>query len=156
ITFIKVISLVALVVLGLAVPPAVEAPWHAALPAQSLVRGLGVAMIAILWCYDGWYQATFCAGEIRDPGRSLPRGMLVGRIAVPLIFVLVNPVSLRALPRSDLGGSSGIAEAAAGALFGPSFAALVTLAVFVSAFGFLSPNVPPAARISLPMAQDGL
>src|SRR5215813_6354981 len=49
ITVIKVISLVALVVLGLAVPPAVEAPWHAALPAQSLVRGLGVAMIAILW-----------------------------------------------------------------------------------------------------------
>jgi len=156
ITVIKVISLVALVVFGLAVPPAVETPWHAALPEQSILRGLGVAMIGVLWCYDGWYQATFCAGEIRDPARSLPRGMLIGTIAVTVIFVLVNLVYLRALPMIDLGRSPGIAEAAAGALFGPRFAALVTLAVFVSAFGCLSSNVLTAARIYLPMAQDGL
>src|SRR5215472_10809653 len=156
ITVIKVISLVALVVFGLAVPPAVETPWHSALPEQGFVRGLGVAMIGVLWCYDGWYQATFCAGEIRDPAHSLPRGMLIGTIAVTVIFVLVNLVYLRALPVIDLGRSSGIAEAAAGALFGPRFAALVTLAVFVSAFGCLSSNVLTAARIYLPMAQDGL
>src|SRR5215472_15507379 len=156
VTVIKVVSLLALVAFGLAVPPAVETPWHAALPGQGLVRGLGVAMIGVLWCYDGWYQATFCAGEIREPGRSLPRGMLIGTIAVTVIFVLVNLVYLRALPMIDLGRSPGIAEAAAGALFGPRFAALVTLAVFVSAFGCLSSNVLTAARIYLPMAQDGL
>lgn len=156
ITVIKVISLVALVAFGLGVAPAVETPWRAALPEQSFARGLGVAMIGVLWCYDGWYQATFCAGEIRDPSRSLPRGMLIGTISVTIIFILVNVVYLRALPVSDLGRSAGIAEAAAGALFGPTFAALVTLAVFVSAFGCLSSNVLTAARIYLPMAQDGL
>jgi APA family basic amino acid/polyamine antiporter len=156
ITVIKIISLVALVVFGLVVPPAVDTAWHSAVPAQGFVRGLGVAMIGVLWCYDGWYQATFCAGEIRDPVRSLPRGMLIGTVTVTAIFVLVNLVYLRALPMVDLGRSSGIAEAAAGALFGPRFAALVTLAVFVSAFGCLSSNVLTAARIYLPMAQDGL
>jgi APA family basic amino acid/polyamine antiporter len=156
ITVIKVVSLVALVAFGLAVPPAVETPWHAVLPEQGFVRGLGVAMIGVLWCYDGWYQATFCAGEIRDPSRSLPRGMLIGTIMVTVLFILVNVVYLRALPTIDLGRSTGIGEAVAGALFGPRFAVLVTLAVFISAFGCLSSNVLTAARIYLPMAQDGL
>ena len=156
ITIIKVVALVALVGFGLAARPAVETPWHAALPEPGFVRGLGVAMIGVLWCYDGWYQATFCAGEIRDPGRSLPRGMLVGTIVTAALYVLVNLVYLRALPMIELGRSPGIGEAAAGALFGPRFAALVTLAVFISVFGCLSSNVLTAARIYLPMAQDGL
>jgi APA family basic amino acid/polyamine antiporter len=156
ITVIKVISLVALVAFGLSVAPAVETPWHAGLPEHGFVGGLGVAMIGVLWSYDGWYQATFCAGEIRDPSRSLPRGMLIGTITVTIIFLLVNVVYLRALPMFDLGRSTGIAQDAAGALFGPRFAALVTLAVFISAFGCLSSNVLTAARIYLPMAQDGL
>jgi len=156
ITLIKVISLVALVAFGLAVPPAVETHWNAALPEQGFVRGLGVAMIGVLWSYDGWYQATFCAGEIRDARRSLPRGMLIGTIITTVLFILVNVVYLRALPTIDLGRSPGIGEAAAGALFGPRFAVLMTLAVFISAFGCLSSNVLTAARIYLPMAQDGL
>ena len=155
-TVIKVASLLALVAFGLAVRPAVETPWHAALPAQGLVRGLGVAMIGVLWCYDGWYQATFCAGEIRNPGRSLPRGMLIGTSLTAVLFILINVVYVRALPMIELGRSPGIGEAAAGALFGPKFAALVTLAVFIAVFGCLSSNVLTAARIYLPMAQDGL
>jgi len=156
ITLIKVISLLALIAFGLGVAPAVETPWHAALPEHGFATGLGVAMIGVLWCYDGWYQATFCAGEIRDPSRSLPRGMLIGTITVTVLFIFVNVVYLRALPMIDLGRSAGIGQAAAGALFGPKFAALVTIAVFMSAFGCLSSNVLTAARIYLPMAQDGL
>lgn len=156
VTVIKVISLVALVVFGLGVRPAVETPWHAALPEHGLIHGFGVAMIGVLWCYDGWYQATFCAGEIRDPGRNLPRGMLIGTIVTTVLYLLVNVVYLRALSPVELGQSAAIGEAAAAALFGPTFAALVTLAVFIAVFGCLSSNVLTAARIYLPMAQDGL
>jgi basic amino acid/polyamine antiporter, APA family len=156
ITVIKVVSLVALVSFGLAVAPAVETPWHAALPEHGLVRGLSVAMIGVLWCFDGWYQATYCAGEIRDPSRCLPRGMLIGTLVSTVLFILVNLVYLRALPMIDLGRSAGIGVAAAAALFGSRFAVLVTLAVFISVFGCLSSNVLTAARIYLPMAQDGL
>lgn len=156
ITVIKIASLLALVGFGLTVPPAVETPWHAALLEHGLVRGLSVAMIGIFWCYDGWYQATYCAGEIRDPSRSLPRGMLLGTVATTVLYILVNLVYLRALPMIDLGRSAGIGVAAAAALFGSRFAVLVTLAVFISVFGCLSSNVLTAARIYLPMAQDGL
>ncbi len=156
ITLIKVISLLALIAFGLGVAPAVEAPWHAALPEQGFASGLGVAMIGVLWCYDGWYQATFCAGEIRDPSRSLPRGMLIGTVTVTVLFFFVNLVYLRALPMVDLGRSTDIGQAAAGALFGQKFTVLVAIAVFMSSFGCLSSNVLTAARIYLPMAQDGL
>ena len=156
ITVVKVLSLIALVGFGLSVAPAVETPWHAALPEHDLVRGISVAMIGVLWCYDGWYSPTYCAGEIRDPRRSLPRGMLLGTVVTTVLYILVNLVYLRALPLADLGRSAGIGVAAAAALFGSKFAALVTLAVFISVFGCLSANVLTAARIYLPMAQDGL
>ncbi len=156
VTVLKVVSLVALVGFGLAVPPVVETSWHAALPEHGFLRGLSVAMIGVLWCYDGWYQATYCAGEIRDPSRSLPRGMLLGTIATTVLYILVNLVYLRAMPMIALGQSSGIGAAAAAALFGPRFATLVTLLVFIAVFGCLSSNVLTAARIYLPMAQDGL
>jgi basic amino acid/polyamine antiporter, APA family len=156
VTVIKVLSLVALVGFGLAVPPAVETSWHAVLPEHGFLRGFSVAMIGVLWCYDGWYQATYCAGEIRNPSRSLPRGMLLGTAATTVLYILVNLVYLRAMPLTELGQSSGIGAAAAAALFGPRFAALVTLLVFIAVFGCLSSNVLTAARIYLPMAQDGL
>ena len=156
ITVIKVVSLLALVGFGLAVPAVVETPWRVTLPGHELVRGLGAAMIGVLWCYDGWYQATYCAGEIRDPSRSLPRGMLLGTVVTTVLLILVNLVYLRAMPMIDLGRSAGIGAAAAAALFGPRFAVFVTLLVFISVFGCLSITVLTAARIYLPMAQDGL
>jgi APA family basic amino acid/polyamine antiporter len=156
VTVVKVLSLLALVGFGLAVPPAVETSWHAALPEHGFLRGFSVAMIGVLWCYDGWYQATYCAGEIRNPSRSLPRGMLLGTAATTVLYILVNLVYLRAMPIAELGQSSGIGAAAAAALFGPRFAALVTLLIFIAVFGCLSSNVLTAARIYLPMAQDGL
>jgi basic amino acid/polyamine antiporter, APA family len=156
ITIVKIASLLALAGFGLAVAPTVQTPWHAPLPEHDLVRAISLAMIGVLWCYDGWYSATFCAGEMRDPSRNLPRGMLLGTLFVAVLYILVNLVYMRAMPLHDLGQSGGIGAAAATTLFGSKFAVLVTLAVFVSVFGCLSANVLTAARIYLPMAQDGL
>jgi len=110
----------------------------------------------VLWCYDGWYQATLCGGEIRDPGRNLPRGLILGVAITTVLYFLVNLVYLRAMPLADLGRADGIGEAAAGALFGAKWAPLVTVGVLVSVFGCLSSCVLTAARIYLPMAQDGV
>jgi APA family basic amino acid/polyamine antiporter len=156
IAIVKIASLVALAGFGLAVAPVVKTPWHAPLPEHQLLRAISVAMIGVLWCYDGWYSATFCAGEIREPSRSLPRGMLFGTLMTMVLYILVNLVYLRAMPMHELGQSSGIGAAAATTLFGSRFASLVALAVLVSVFGCLSANVLTAARIYLPMAQDGL
>jgi basic amino acid/polyamine antiporter, APA family len=153
---VKILALVALIVFGLAATPESVTASPQALSNGAISVSLGVAMIGVLWCFDGWYQAAFCAGEIRDPARSLPRGMILGTLTTAVIFVLVNVVYLRALPPHDLGEASRIGEAAALSLFGAGPARLMSLAVLISIIGCLATCILTAARIYLPMAQDGL
>jgi APA family basic amino acid/polyamine antiporter len=120
------------------------------------LAGFGIAMIATLWTYDGWYGLTFSAGEIRDPGRNLPLGIVLGSLAVLTLYVLVNAVYFAALPLDVIQGSPRIAETAAAALFGPQGATLITLAVVVSSFGCLSSTILYSSRLYQPMAADGV
>jgi APA family basic amino acid/polyamine antiporter len=156
VTVVKVAAMAALVVLGLAAPAPAAPRWLASAPEVPLLAAVGVAMIGALWTYDGWYNLSFSAGEMRDPGRTLPRGLIAGTLVVTAVYVLVNIVYLRALPLADMASSARVAEAAAGALFGASGARWISLAVLVCSFGCLSANVLCCSRIYLPMAEDGV
>ncbi|HPW54366.1 MAG: APC family permease [Thermoanaerobaculaceae bacterium] len=109
-----------------------------------------------MWTGDGWYGATFSVGEMRRPERSLPAGLIAGTGAVLVMYTLLNLVYLRALPVSAMTATPRVGEAAAEALFGAGGARLVSLAVLVSTFGCLAATILCAARIYLPVAQDGL
>lgn len=157
-TVLKIGSIVAFAALGLLVharvAPDLRGPV-AALPG-GLLAAFGVAMIAALWTYDGWYGLTCSAGEMRDPGRSLPRGLILGTAAVTLLYLLLNLVYVRALSVPEMAATPRIAESAAAVLFGPGSARLVSLAVLVSTFGCISSTILYSSRIYLPMAEDGL
>ena len=155
-SIIKIGSLVALVGFGFAAPAAVEPDWLSVPSEVNWMRSIALAMIGVLWCFDGFYQSTFCGGEIRDPARTLPRGMIIGLLITLVLYLLVNLVYLRALPIEELGRVNGVGEGSAIALFGASWAPLITLAVFTSIFGCLAAGVLTGTRIYLPMAQDGL
>ncbi len=157
-TVIKIGSIVGLIVLGLSVQaPVTPNLFGPSGPVSSgLLAAFGVAMIAALWTYDGWYGLTCSAGEIRDPGRSLPRGLIAGTVAVMLMYLLLNLVYARALTIPEMAGTPRIAETAASVLFGSSKARLVSLAVLISTFGCLSSTILYSSRIYLPMAEDGL
>jgi APA family basic amino acid/polyamine antiporter len=113
-------------------------------------------MIASLWTYDGWYGLTFSAGEMRDPGRTLPRGLILGTLAVAALYIGMNVVYLRALPIADLAASRRTAEEAAAALFGGAGARLMTMAVVIASFGCLASTILYSSRIYQPMAEDGM
>jgi basic amino acid/polyamine antiporter, APA family len=157
-TALKIGSIVLFGAIGLMAPaPASSAltePHHAV--PGSLLAAFGVAMIAALWTYDGWYGLTCSAGEVRDPGRSLPRGLILGTLAVMGLYLLLNVVYVRALPIAGMAATPRIGETAAAVLFGPRAARLVSLAVLISTFGCLSSTILYSSRIYLPMAEDGL
>ena len=159
-TVIKVGSILVFGVLAFLVPaPAMSEA--AAAPASvpmggALLVAFGVAMVATLWTYDGWYGLTCSAGEVRDPARSLPRGLILGTVAVIGLYLLLNLAYVRALPVAAMAAEPRIAEAAADRLFGATGARLVTVAVLVSAFGCISSTILYSSRIYLPMAADGL
>jgi APA family basic amino acid/polyamine antiporter len=113
-------------------------------------------MIGVLWTFDGWYGMTYLGGEMKEPSKDLPRGMLAGVFIVTLIYVLLNVVYLRAIPVSEMPAHPRIAEAAAIALFGEGAGRLVTAAVMVSAFGCIGSTILYSTRTYLPMARDGV
>jgi len=157
-TAIKIGSLLAIGILGLIIGGRPLAPaLGAALPAGGgLLSAMGVGMIAVLWTFDGWYNLTFSAGEIRDPERSLPRGLVLGTLAVTVLYVLVNLAYLRALPVPTMAATDRIGETAATALWGSAGGRLVVAAVLVSTFGCIASTILCCSRIYLAMAQEGV
>ena len=157
VTVVKIGSIVALAVVGMIVPAPVAEPFAAApLASPGLLGAFGVAMIAVIWSYDGWYGFAFLAGEVKRPERNVPIGLITGTVAITVLYLLTNLVYIRALPVTAMAETGRIGEAAAVVLFGPFAARLVSLAVVISTFGCISATVLYAARGYLPMAQDGL
>ncbi len=154
-TALKVAGLGVFVLLAFGRPASGITPLTAPAPHGALA-GFGVAMIAALWTYDGWYNLTFSAGEMKDPGRSLPVGLIAGTVIVGVLYTLINLVYVRTLPIEAVQASPRIAEAVASARLGPTGARLVAAAVVVSAFGCLSATILSCSRIYQPMAADGV
>jgi APA family basic amino acid/polyamine antiporter len=156
VTIAKIGSLLGLGALGLMAPAPATPEYFRALPEAGLWSALGVGMVAVFWSFDGWYAVTNLAGEMRRPERDLPIAIVAGTLAVTLLYALMNVVYFRALPIEAVAQSDRIGEAAATALFGPLGGRLISVAVLVSTFGCISSTILYAARIYLPMAQDGL
>lgn len=121
----------------------------------AVLKPLGLALVAIFWTYDGWYSVNCTAEEIREPERTIPRGLIMGVLAVTAIYVLVNFVYLLALPLEKISGVVRVGELAASALFGGGGAALFSGLVMVSVFGCLNANILFGPRVFYAMARDG-
>ncbi len=155
-TVLKVAAIVLVVGCGFLVEAPVRYSLTGPAAGGGLLAGFGVAMIAALWTYDGWYGPTFSAGEMRQPARSLPLGLIAGTAAVMALYALLNLTYFRALPLAAMAATPRIGETAAVALFGAGGGRLVALAILVSTFGCLAATILYSPRIYLAMAADGL
>jgi APA family basic amino acid/polyamine antiporter len=115
-----------------------------------------LAMIAMLWAYDGWNNITFTAGEVKNPQRNIPLSLVFGISAITLIYVGMNLLYIYAMPVGEMTTTARIGEVAAGRLFGPTGARLMTVAVLVSVFGCISATVISGPRVFYAMAKDRL
>lgn len=155
-TVIKMGAIIGVALLGYLVPAKSVLGLTAPLPASGPLAAFGVAMIAALWTYDGWYGLTFSAGEMKNPGRSLPLGLIGGTAIITGLYILINFVYLRAMPVAQIAGESRIGEAAAAILLGPAAGQWLAAAVVISTFGCLAATILYSSRIYHPMAEDGL
>ena len=153
-TAIKLMSVAGLIGFGLLAPAKVSPDWTAPLPPGNLLPAMGLAIVSVLGNFDGWYQATLSAGEIKRPERNLPLGMIGGTVLIGVVYLLVNLVYFRAMPLADIAASSRIGEEATTALLGPAAGRMLAAAVLVSVFGCLSSAIVGASRLGLPMSED--
>ena len=124
-------------------------------PAQ-LISALGVGLIAVFFSYDGWVYITWVAGEVKEPRRNVPLAMVLGVIAVGVIYVAMNLTYMYALPLKEIAAHETIAHAAAAALFSPRAAGWLSLMIAISCFSAAATCTLSGARVYLAMAQDGV
>ena len=156
-TVAKVVALVGLALLAFALGDPAEGAF--AQPIQlspTSWSGFGIALVAVLWAYDGWADLTFLGGEVRDPARVLPRALLGGTAAIVVIYLIVNAAYLYVLDLPDMVDRPLVAADAARSVFGDFGAALVAAMVMLSAFGALNGATMTGPRIFFAMADDGL
>jgi APA family basic amino acid/polyamine antiporter len=124
----------------------------------------GAAMLSALWAFDGWNNMPMAAGEVRDPGRNVPRALILGMALVLLVYGLLNLAYCYALPMGEIANASSplhdtalpVASKAA-QTFLPRFGAQwVALAALLSTIGALNGSILTGARIPYAMARDGL
>jgi APA family basic amino acid/polyamine antiporter len=113
-------------------------------------------MVPVLFAYGGWQTAAFIGGEVKDPARTLPRGMVLGVIGVVLLYTAVNAACLRVLGPAGLAATPAPAAAVMRAAFGEAGARWLALGVAASTLGFLSQSMLTAPRVYYAMAADGL
>ncbi|HEX6537063.1 MAG TPA: amino acid permease [Gemmatimonadaceae bacterium] len=158
-TVAKIAALAVVILGGLALWTRLGAPLPvsgAPAPRSSLIAGLGAAFVPVLFTIGGWQQMNMVAGEIRDPGRNIPRALAIGVTIVVACYLGANAAYLRALGRDGLAASHAVAADTAMRFFGPMGATFISLAAMVSIFGFVNVTILANSRIVYAMARDGL
>src|SRR3954471_24715162 len=113
-----------------------------ALPPGSFTgSAFGLALVSVLWAYDGWADLTFISGEIKDPRRNIPRALLVGTGLVIALYLLANVAYLAMFPIDTIRTSKLVAADAAARVLGSAGVAFVAITVMFSTFGTLNGSI---------------
>ena len=120
------------------------------------VGSIGLALVSVLWAYDGWADLSFASGEVKDPARNLPRAIILGTLALIAIYVLTNLAYLYVLPIEAVARSPLVAADTMMALFGRAGVVLVSVFVMISSFSSLNGSMLASPRVFFAMADDGL
>ncbi len=156
-TFLRIAAVAVFIVLGLTIGSKAGAVSFEGLMTGDMsfsIKLFGLALIAVLWTYDGWYGINCAAGEIKNPGKNIPRSLILGTLSVTLIYFLVNIVYVSALPIERMKGVARIGELASTQLFGSTATFFISATIMISIFGCLSASILYGPRVFLAMAQD--
>jgi len=118
--------------------------------------GFGVALVAVLWAYEGWHVVSFAAGEIRQPLRNLPVSLALGTLTILACYLLANAAYYSVLTPAEVRASNTVAATAISRAFGPAATGFLSLLILVSIFGATNGMVLTGPRVYYAMARDGL
>src|SRR5437667_3920345 len=158
-TVFKVGALALLVIVGFAFGSEAANLPAGGMFAQRAAVGLSpflLAMVAILWAYDGWADLAFVGGEVVNPQKILPRALLIGTGTVVVLYLSANLVYLYLIPIEQMKHAELVAADVAKLVIGPAGVVVVSAAIAVSTFGTLNGSMMTAPRIFFAAAEDNL
>jgi APA family basic amino acid/polyamine antiporter len=154
----KILAILTLVLCGLL---AADARWpvrggHEAPGDWLSPTAFAAALVQVFFAYGGWHTTTFLAAEVRDPTRTLPRGLILGVTGVIVLYLGVSLACLRVLGAEELAVNTSPAAAVMQRVLGAPGAVLLSAGVAVSALGFVSQASLTSPRVYYAMARDGV
>ena len=117
-------------------------------PGLSTGTVLGSVLIAILFAYEGWINVTPIVGEMKNPGKDLPKAFAGGILVIMAIYLLVNVAYLWVLPADQLKDCSSPAVAVAEVIFGPVGGKIIAAGILISVFGALNGFLLSGSRVA--------
>ncbi|HKR23048.1 MAG TPA: amino acid permease [Pyrinomonadaceae bacterium] len=154
----KIVALASLVACGLLLAGRAPSPEQLLdRPASfDLLTAFGAALVPVIFSYGGWQTATFVAGEIKEPRKNLPRGLILGVIGVIVLYVTANIVYVSVLGTDGLAASKAAASDVMRNALGNFGSRAIAAGIAISTVGFLSQSMLTAPRVYFAMANDGL
>ena len=161
-TILKLLAIGVLLLAGLYIAVAVSPSFAGDEVVREMPKGLalpaaiGIALIAILWTFDGWYSVNTVASEIKNVSKNLPLSLILGISAIGIIYLLINLFYVSTLPMQEMAGVVRIGEKATTYNFGQTAGTLMSGLILLSILGCLSATIIFGPRIYYAMANDGL
>ncbi len=136
--------------------PAVSEAAPQTFAEKPLYLALVLAMIPVLFAYDGWTDSTYVAGEIKDPKRALPLAILGGTVLVIVIYVITNLAYFKVLTPAEVAAIEPVGSETIGRILGDWGRKALAVLVAVSTFGTTNGAILTGPRVTQAMAADGL
>jgi len=147
------------IIIGCAIflPPLTPAVAVHPLPTpHTTLSTFGVALVGVLWAYQGWHQLSYTAGEVKNPSKVLPIGFFFGTAIIIAVYLAANAAYLHVLPLRVMAEHQRVAATAMQFLIGPRGARFVSALILCSIFGALNGTILTAPRVYYAMAKDGV
>jgi APA family basic amino acid/polyamine antiporter len=123
---------------------------------SSLASGFGLAMIGVLWAYEGWQYVSYSAGEVVNAKRNLPLGLVIGTVTLIGIYLIANLGYLAALGSTGVANSDRLAATAVATVVSPVAAKLIAIMILISIFSATNATMLTSPRVYYAMARDRL
>jgi len=122
------------------------------------LAGFGIALVGVLWAYNGWMNLAFIAGEIKQPQRNLPLALLAGTGVIIFLYLGANLAYALVLPRQEMAELKNVAVVTrfAEVMLGPQGSVAASAALMISVFGAFNGCLLTAPRVVFAMSEDGL
>ena len=157
VTIAKVGLLIGIIMIGLCSSQgAVSNFTTSVMPNPGGASGFFVALVAILWAYDGWNNVSMVSSEIKNPQKNLPLALIYGTLGVMVIYLLANTAYFYVLSSAEVAASDRVPAQMMRKLFGQTGANWVSVAAMISIFSALNGSILAGGRVPYAMAKDGL
>lgn len=156
VTIIKVGLIAAIIVIGLTYSKGNPQHFSAAVPAPGGITGFFAALVAALWAYDGWNNVAMVSSEIRRPQRNLPLALILGTLAVIVIYLATNIAYFYVLSPAEVASSDRVAGEMMRRVLGNAGAGGVSIAAMISILAALNGSILSGSRVPYAMARDHL